>query len=290
MKAKFTSLILLTLCIAICHARDNENCLLWEIRQPKSKSVSYLFGTIHLLKKSDLTISPSLEKAYTNSNKLLLEIDLSNQGNMVSAGLKSMLPAGKTFEMACPDSLQKSIEHNMKSVVGISNSEWSMLKMIKPIFWTPFVLDKLIPNLSDGYDMYFMNRAQKNKQEIIGLETSDEAMASIDQISLSDQYNYFASFIKHRDSTIQEIDQLMTAYRNRDMQKIKTILESSLLDMESGKEALLEDRNKAWLKKIIPLIQEHECFIAVGAGHLPGNEGLIALLRKEGFIVTGIEE
>ncbi len=290
MKLKIVYSIILSLFWGIGHAQHEGNYLLWEISHPKSKQVSYLFGTIHLLKKDDLVIGKTLEKAYSNSENLFLEIDLSNPENMVNASIKSMLPNGSTFENACPDSIQKAIEFKMKSIVGISSSEWTMLKMIKPIFWTPIVIEKLIPNLSEGYDMFFMQQAKKSKQKIIGLETSDEAMASIDQVPLIEQYEYFASFIEQRDSSIQEIEALMNAYKNRDLIKIKSILESSLMDMKSGKEALLEDRNKAWMKKLIPAIRSNSCFIAVGAGHLTDADGLISLLRKEGFTVKGIQE
>jgi uncharacterized protein YbaP (TraB family) len=77
-------------------------------------------------------------------------------------------------------------------------------------------------------------------------------------------------------------------YVREDVNGLYKAIQESHFSGEGFQKKLLEDRNKAWIPRIDILCREKSSFIAVGAGHLGGPEGLIALLKKQGYQVTPV--
>ncbi len=83
-------------------------------------------------------------------------------------------------------------------------------------------------------------------------------------------------------------DSMVMVYKNQQLSKMQELFNRSEMGMEEHQEILLDDRNKEWVKKLKKIMKEKPVFVAVGAGHLVGDAGLIALLKKEGYTVTPV--
>ena len=81
---------------------------------------------------------------------------------------------------------------------------------------------------------------------------------------------------------------MQIAYKNQDLQSIQKWIEKESINTELPIDIFIEKRNIKWLPKIIDEINNKGTFITVGAGHLPGEKGLINLLRKKGFKLKSI--
>ena len=79
---------------------------------------------------------------------------------------------------------------------------------------------------------------------------------------------------------------MLAAYNNQRLDEIEKIVNTPEFGVEDNQDILLDNRNKNWIGKLKKLLPEKSLFIAVGAGHLIGEKGLIALLRKEGYTLT----
>ena len=81
----------------------------------------------------------------------------------------------------------------------------------------------------------------------------------------------------------------MNAYREQDLEKLSALIASADNDMSGFEDLLLYNRNRNWVAKLKTLLPEKALVVAVGAGHLPGEQGVIELLRKEGYKLTPVQ-
>jgi uncharacterized protein YbaP (TraB family) len=82
---------------------------------------------------------------------------------------------------------------------------------------------------------------------------------------------------------------MFEAYKKQDLKKLEALMVETDAGMSAFTDILLYHRNANWVKKIKPILPDKSLLIAVGAGHLPGEKGLISLLRKEGYTITPVE-
>ena len=81
---------------------------------------------------------------------------------------------------------------------------------------------------------------------------------------------------------------MVTVYKSQQLSEIERLFKDSEFGMEDHQDILLDDRNKNWVAQLKNLMHTNTLFVAVGAGHLVGPQGLINLLRKEGYTLRPI--
>jgi uncharacterized protein YbaP (TraB family) len=86
----------------------------------------------------------------------------------------------------------------------------------------------------------------------------------------------------------KEFNEMMDAYRTQDIEKLGKFITKSDYGLMQYEDMLLYQRNRNWVAKLKTIMQDRPVTIAVGAGHLPGEKGVINLLRKEGYTVRAI--
>ena len=87
----------------------------------------------------------------------------------------------------------------------------------------------------------------------------------------------------------KQMKEMFDAYKKQDLKKLEDLMVETDAGMAGFTDLLLYHRNQNWVKKLKSLMLEKSLVIAVGAGHLPGEKGVINLLRKEGYTVTPVE-
>ncbi len=87
----------------------------------------------------------------------------------------------------------------------------------------------------------------------------------------------------------KEFEELITAYRNQELQKLEDLTKKGDASLDQFADVLLYNRNRNWVNKMETLMPEKSVVIAVGAGHLPGEFGVIKLLRKAGYKVEPVK-
>jgi uncharacterized protein YbaP (TraB family) len=125
--------------------------------------------------------------------------------------------------------------------------------------------------------------AGKQQSEVIGLETVEEQMALFDSIPYKDQAKMIMDMINNLPAARKEFKDLVNLYKSEKINELYTMTTNSNFDLSGSEELLLQDRNKKWIARIKSEIAEKPTFFAVGAAHLGGESGVIALLRKAGY-------
>lgn len=156
----------------------------------------------------------------------------------------------------------------------------SMLESSSLSCGTPVAMEQLI-----------MEEAKKHEKEIKGLETLSFQAGLLDSIPYALQakqlVNYIDSAATGTDET-KEFNVLLDAYKKEDLDKLEELTRESDVGLSRYTDILLYNRNRNWVKQLNSLMQGKSLVIAVGAGHLPGEQGVINLLKKEGYNVTPI--
>ena len=280
-------LIGLTLLTFFCNAQTpKENSLLWEITAPGQSRPSYLFGTIHLICPADFSLSDSLKIAVTKTEQVALEIDMDDPAMMATMMKTMNMKDGNELKKLVSETEYSKIAQFYKDSVGIG---LTMFEKAKPFVLMGPLFNSVLACQPQSYEMSLVELAGKQKSEVIGLETLEEQMAIFDTIPYKDQMKMIVMMIDSLPQARKEFKDLIALYKKQDVNELYQMTRKSSFGMEGNDEVMLFDRNKKWIPRIRKMMTEKPTFFAVGAAHLGGDKGVIALLRKEGYKVRAIQ-
>lgn len=264
-----------------------QNALLWEISGNGLQSKSYLYGTIHIQDKRVFQFGDSLMPRFKTCAVFAGELLLQNNDPMELMKLMFM-PGDTTLKLLLSKSDYKLVENFAKKRLGAMAG---MVDRIKPLF-TSAMISETTMKKDEPYslDEYFQRLAKENSMEVIGIETVDEQMKALDRISLKEQAQLLVDAIKEekKDADTTEIEKLISVYLTQNLDSIQRyyIADQDISDVFN--KSIILERNYKMADRIEPLVKSKPSFIGVGAGHLPGAEGVVALLRKKGYTVRPI--
>ena len=139
-----------------------------------------------------------------------------------------------------------------------------------------------------SYEDSIMRTALRNKKEITGLEEMQEEIELLIKIPTDTVINDIMEHVQKKDNSDSELRLLVTTYKNQDLPALNTLINSSK-ELSDDMGIFLDERNKKWISRIAGKMSHTSVFFAVGAGHLWGENGIIALLRKQGYKVEPIK-
>lgn len=264
-----------------------DNTLLWEISGKQLAAPSYLFGTFHLICKDDILISNQLKAAVKATNEMYMELDMDDPSTMLSGMFLMNMKEGNTLKTIFNEAEYKKVEQFFKDSLQTSIG---MFKSMKPFFLMSLLYPKMLPckNIS-GVEQELMKLAKENKKEIKGLETMAFQAAVFDSIPYSQQAKELLKTIDSLPAYKKYFDTMVNIYKKQQLKEMQNLFTKSEFGMEENQDILLDKRNKNWVAQLNAIMKKESVFVAVGAGHLVGNMGLIVLLRKQGYTLRPIE-
>ncbi len=295
-------LIWKTCCVFLltsCHAQKSvpqagpriplENTLLWKISGNGLDKPSYLYGTIHRLCKEEAQLSDSLITAIQQTEQIYFEVDMDNIIEMLGVIRLMKMKNDTTLANLLSKKDYEKIKTWFEDRKGML--PFSVLETYKPLLAASTIMESGMSCEGIAMEQVIMQEAQKTKKRINGLESMAYQMSIFDSIPYKLQAEQLLKYIEQDGSTgdaDKEYDDLMKAYREQDLDKLGSLITSSDLGSARFEDILLNNRNRNWVVKLKTIMPEKAITIAVGAGHLPGENGVINLLRKEGFTVKPV--
>lgn len=266
-------------------AQELQKSLLWKISGKGIEKPSYIFGTIHIT--CDAKLSPKVMNALKNTDQLCLEMDMDNpkmQSEMMSA---MMMKNGMSMSKLASKEDFELVDAYLKEQMGYS---LYMLNGFKPFIVSAMFYPKLIDCKMQSYEGELMKCSQEQKKEIIGLETVEEQMGLFDMIPYQEQMNELIKSVRNKlVNDKKELIEALNVYEKEDLNGIMQVFEKSENAMVSKyNDQLVDNRNHNWIPKIEKEIALKPTFFGVGAGHLVGKNGVILLLRKQGYTVEPV--
>ncbi|HMU09920.1 MAG TPA: TraB/GumN family protein [Ferruginibacter sp.] len=288
-------LALLLMCVHSLQAQQpnplksnaDDNTLLWEVSGNGLTTTSYLFGTFHLLCKDDIRFSNALKRSIGNASVVYMELDMDDPATLLGGLSMMSMKNGKKLKDLLTEEEYKRVERFFKDSL---KSSLGFFQGMKPMMLTSLVYPKLMPcETVTSIEDQLVKLAKENKKEVRGLETLAFQSSVFDSIPYKEQADELLKTIDSLEKSKLLFDSMTRAYKNQDMAAIEHILTDDDFGMEGNQDLLLDKRNKNWVDQLRTIMHKEPVFVAVGAGHLPGNNGVIALLRKEGYTVRPVE-
>ncbi|MFN3404676.1 MAG: TraB/GumN family protein [Cytophagaceae bacterium] len=263
--------------------------LLWEITGNNLSKPSYLFGTMHVNDKRVFNFSDSLLLAFDSSKAFAGEL-LLDQKNINGQELASiiLMPKDTTLKMLIGKKNYRKVKKKAKNSLGVFAM---FINRIKPIY-TYFVLTEGKQEKKDNspvLDSWLQTKAKEEGKNVIGIETPMEQIKALDKISLKEQANLLLESINNEDVSDKALeDEMLDLYISGNLDAVYSFFRR--FQMPDGfTRSVVINRNHVMAERIMKIIQEQPTFIAVGAAHLPGEEGVIELLRTQGYQLRPVQ-
>ncbi|MFM1947805.1 MAG: hypothetical protein RL207_2088 [Bacteroidota bacterium] len=257
--------------------------LLYRISGNGLKQDSYIFGTIHTMPKEDFEMPKKVLDAIKSSATIALEIELDmSLTEKIELAKMTLLPNGETLKNYMSDSSYVKLKKYCMDTLTWKESKFEQYAHMKPFFFSSVVLQEKIGK-QKSFEMEFDKLAKKYKKPLIGLETVMYQMETIDRVSIKDQLQFMDDF-----SNMSEFDVMFKLYEKEDINGLYQMISEETDMLPEFNHWFLDVRNANWIPVIEKQISKEATFIAVGAGHLGGTNGVLELLKQHGYTVTGI--
>jgi len=277
--------LFLFLCAGISVHAQKENSLLWEISGNGLSKPSYVFGTIHMICKEDFFMPDVVKQKFESSQHVFLEMDMDDpkmQGKMMKL---AMLPAGENLKKLFGNDYPM-VDSFFKAKAGMG---LAVFNQFKPMMVMSMLYLKMLPcTQTESYETTFMAMAKQQQKDLKGLETIEDQMQVFDNIPDSVEAANILKMIKDFDAQVKQFADMVAVYKEQNIQKLYASVSSSP-DLMEAQDDLLKKRNSNWIPVMEQYMKEGQSFFAVGAAHLGGDIGLIALLKKAGYKVKAIK-
>lgn len=256
-----------------------ENSLLWEVSGNGLSKPSYLYGTVHMICAGDFFLSEKTKKAFAASDKLVLEVNLADPKEL--GDMQKMAMGKEPLSKKLTPKQLADLDKILKTTAGMSVQQvdsFSLMTVMSLISVKTFGCTDL-----KFYEMNFIEMAKSRNIETVGLETIKSQFESAANAFSDDEM--IASLAEYNTN---ETTKLVTNYKSENLGELfKDITDEKYMNVKA-KKYMLDNRNENWIKQLPEMMKKESLFVAVGAGHLGGELGLINLLRKAGYIVKPV--
>ena len=258
--------------------------LLWQISGPGIAKPSYLYGTIHIMCPDDILVTPALLAKFDATQKLYLELDLSDPKTMTDAAAGMMMKGGVTLQQLLPKTTYDTVAQRFQKLAGVP---LAFVNSVQPMLAEAAIYPGLLGCAGEAWEQKFMQMAKAKKIPVAGLETTKDQLDVIDSIPYQVQADMLAKSLEDVDSLRTSFKQLLAVYKNKDLDSLNRLMND---DPDFGKyeTIMIDKRNAKWIPEIIRQAKLEASFFAVGAGHLCGAKGVINMLRKKGSTVKPV--
>lgn len=256
--------------------------LLWKISKA-GVTPSYIFGTIHVTDKNILNLPTEVSDSLNNSDVFVMEA-VPDINHILLLGKRMFLNDGDRLE----DIISKPIFDNTVKILSAYNMSVEVVSMMKP--WAAFLTMNYPPETGTILDLELLRIARDNGAKIYGLETMDEQIDVLDHLELDSQLRLLIDTVCHYNIMEEEFEMMKILYLNRDLKglieyssRFTTTENDVYLELF---EKLLTRRNYTMTDRMQKYLNKGSAFIAIGAMHLPGEEGVLHLLKQHNYDVS----
>jgi len=287
--SKLTVLLLLYFPIMVLadQVSNQDRALFWSI-QKDGKQAGYLLGTIHSEDPRVLEFSEDFLIKLKESKFYAMELvpDLPTLTRLTEY---MQYPPGQTLQSA----IGAARFDSLTSVLSTHGIPLEMFNRLKP--WAAMMTLSMPPPETGFFmDLSLSLRATGNGLEVVGLETLEEQLSFLEEMPLPMQLSLLDQAIAQYDQVNDVHDQMVDAYLKNNLHELEALTEKQLEEVGQQAGAYFIDsgihsRNQRMAQSLLLQLEHGTVFVAVGALHLPGEKGLINILRRQGFVLNPLK-
>lgn len=272
--------------------------ILYKVSGNGAKGESYVMGTHHLAPLSILDSIEGFETAIKSVDAVYGEIEQSEMNSPATQQKMmaiAMAPADSTLSKVFTKEQFDSINNIITKYSG-GQATLNMFEPLKPAFVSQQIALLMNMQAIPGFnpmqqlDTQVQLLGAQNGKELNGFETVDFQLNMLFGDPIAEQAEDLLEVIRDEEKMAQFSIKLYQAYMNQDIDKVHELMLEPDMGMEpEDEEEMLTDRNENWAKQLATILPNKSVFICVGAGHLPGEKGLLNLLRQAGYTITPVK-
>jgi uncharacterized protein len=257
----------------------------WAIRG--AHNTVYLAGSVHLLPTAQATLPAGLLRAYANSSRLVMEIDLGrlDQQQLAEWILEhGQLPPGTTLPAVIGAERYGELTHAAGDFGLPQQALENQAPWVIALELTDLEYMKLGYDPEQGVEEQLVQRAHADGKATGGLETVDAELGSLAGLSQADQVRMLDQTLKELREPPSELEDIVSAWRSGDAPHLAKLLADEYREFPGLYRPLVTERNLLWLPQIEQMLAAGDnSLVVVGALHLVGDGGLLELLRRDGY-------
>ncbi|MBR5060539.1 MAG: TraB/GumN family protein [Prevotella sp.] len=280
--------------------------LLYKISGNGLTAPSYIIGTYHVAPVSFVDSISGIRQVLADVEQVYGELDMTDLlsgDNMQKMQAAMMLPEGTTLTSLLSENETSRLNARLREVMGVDMTNPMVAQQLNQL--SPMTLSTQLSLLNfmkktpgfdptNLFDSYFQKVATEQGKGVGGLESLEFQIKMLYQgKSLERQKELLMCQVDNWDFMEQMTDNVIKAFFNQDLNAIKEAMDmkmDSSCDSTPEEEAqLIDDRNANWLQQMPAIMQAKPTLFAVGAGHLPGDKGVLHLLKTAGYSVEGVK-
>lgn len=277
----------LFLALALCAASLAAQTSVWKVTH--GQGTLYLGGTCHVLRPSDFPLPAEFDAAYAAATELVFETEISRIREPATQELllqQGMYQDGTTLDRVISAEAWAAVEKHC-AARGLPAAN---LRPFKPWMLTLMITVMELQKLGvtdEGVDLHFHRRATTDRKQVSGLEPFDEHIGFITHLGHGQESEMVLNTLNELHEIPEMFGKLVAAWRKGRLDELEELMLREMRERYPGiHAALIVKRNQAWLPRIEAMLATAPVeFVLVGAGHLAGNDGLVAALRARGCTV-----
>lgn len=266
---------------------EDGQSLLWRIDGNNLSTPSYIYGTIHLISRDDFHFGQQLKHTLVNADKIAFEIEL-DQSAMMKAAMGMFFKGDTVIGDFLTPAQMDTLSAFFQDTLGVSAMEWMSYQKMKPFALSQLYLTSMLGEAPLSFELEFKTIADSLGIPILGLESVEDQLAVIDGMPMERQIDMVMSSVHEYGTAAEDFGQLVDYYKRQEIDSLYQLMSVDYDEIMEFSDSFLDQRNQNWIPVIESLIAEGSVFIAVGAGHLPGDQGVIQLLKEAGYTLTPI--
>ena len=260
--------------------------LLWQISGKGLAKPSYLFGTMHVLCADDARLSDSLRSVIAHCDEVYFEINLSDMTGMLGALKYMRMNDSKKLSDLLPPKDYERVKAYFTEHPPLL--PFGMLERFKPMLVSSLIEEASLGcKTTDGMELMIMK--ELHSKPVNGLETVEFQASLFDSIPYEQQAKDLVNYVDSSEDYKKMTVELAAVYKDQDLDRIDSLSRKGDPGMSAYMDLLLYGRNRKWATYLTTVLPGKSLLIAVGAAHLPGENGVIDLLRKQGYTLTPVK-
>jgi uncharacterized protein len=273
--------------IALVSGSDFKEGLLWKVTGIGLEHPSYIFGTLHIICPEEFTVFPGTVEMLDQSEQLVLELDLSDPSLLLGIQMGMFMKDNTELGNIVTE---EEMELLSSFFIDSLSMDINFLARIQPFFLSTMLYPHMLKCFPKSYEQFFLDQAKEREMDVIGLETLEEQLHVFEALTYREQADLFIEILTEYNEKRRELREMLDLYLATDLQGLNKIFEDTSFENEEFNRRLLQDRNHRWIGRMEELMLEKPTFFALGAGHLPGDEGILQLLVDRGYVLEKVGE
>jgi len=270
-------------------AQQNENSVLWEISGNGLEKSSYLFGIINFLPENEFEVSKNIQNALDESEVFITKVPVKRSSRKEFSKAIKIPDDGWINDYLTDDELNQLRLLMLKDLEVTEHDYHFYYSRLQPIILVTATTLLYLGDHAIFVEDLLAKKAKKSKLKFKSLGTVEDEISAFRKFPIPDQVEALKYTVNNFSEHIEAYNQLVGYYKNdQDLEKIHEEILKATNRSEKFQKEYYYSRNKIWTGKIHDLISEDSAFITVGAAHLSGKQGLIWLLRAEGYTLNPI--